>query len=284
MKLTSLCFLHQARQSLLTTCEMKIKILHLIAFFTKTAIDALNNFYFKKDFSKFDPHVGETLCQIRAYKIVMLSSKVRDKVKLIAVQSEIKRLGSFYRLTKERLAFFQMELISGNSQSQKEIASHTCLDVFLEENGLVFELSSDVFYLMQAYFLTIFKSLNNNEDTYLDHEKICKTMNIARKLSKKIVHYYQSNLAKDSSEYIFRLANELPNQNLAFPLNDLKQVDDDDRIVLPCYIATKILLENAIKHGIKILLVVQRRYEGSYDYNQVFILYEPSQYGDTFEQ
>ncbi len=113
MKLTSLCFLHQARQSLLTTCEMKIKILHLIAFFTKTAIDALNNFYFKKDFSKFDPHVGETLCQIRAYKIVMLSSKVRDKVKLIAVQSEIKRLGSFYRLTKERLAFFQMELISG---------------------------------------------------------------------------------------------------------------------------------------------------------------------------
>ncbi len=41
---------------------------------------ALEYFYFLHKVEMFDPHVGDTLCQIRAYKFSLLKKQAKEKI------------------------------------------------------------------------------------------------------------------------------------------------------------------------------------------------------------
>ncbi|CAN5218617.1 hypothetical protein BH10PSE19_BH10PSE19_02870 [soil metagenome] len=278
MRITSLCLLHQSPDALLTTYEMQVKVLHLMASLIKVTIDSLHCFYLKKDLSKFDPHVGETLCQIRAYQVLVLSKHTRNKFCLFTVRNEIKRLKKIYALAKQKIHLFQTLLHSGNSEQQKAISKHKRLDLFLNEMGLVFSLSKGTYFISQAYFLTIFKITMEDGSTGIDYDKICHAIGIPKKLAKKIVHFFQSNLAKLSTEFILNLSTGLPNHKDFIAINnDLKYSDDDERIVLPCYTATKILLSDAQKNGEPILLCVKRQDQYNNEYDSLFLLFDSSE-------
>jgi hypothetical protein len=276
MKTTSLCLLHQEPTALLTTTEMKLKVLVNLSYFIKEAVIALKTFQERK-FEKFDPHVGETSCQIRAYMMFLLQSKLRDKNYVSILKKELKKLEALHRLAMQQIVDFQLVLNQKNNRHTSNVFNHEELRAFLQAKHLVFTLSDDAKFLMQSYFLTKFKGKTLAGDSYIDHEKICQEMNISKKLSRKIVHYYQTQLAGNSTDFIFKLLTDLPEYyNLSFTLKKLNFKDDDERSVLPCYLVIKILLQHMIKQECPILIVAKRQYHEN-EHDTVCLLFEPQQ-------
>ena len=256
---TTLNLLHQSPETVLTTTEMKLKILDLLAFFIKECIDALTEFYIKKNLSKFDPHVGETSCQIRAYMFFLISSKERDEHDYVNIEEKIKKFESDYYLIQDRKKELLAALDDIHSGSRMGWLKQLRLEQFLKENRLIFNISEETLLLMQSHFLTRFKSANAYGDTCINYEKICYVMGVTRKLSKKIVRNYQIKIADHSVKFIYDLWQELPeHKDMELLFSHFKLNDDDSRPVLPCYAVMKILISHMMKSKLPILIMVKR--------------------------
>ena len=73
MSLNNLLLFPYSSKTILVDQKMKMKVLHFTDFFLEEIIAAIELFFLKKEFQKFDAHVGDTLCQIRAYKILLMA-------------------------------------------------------------------------------------------------------------------------------------------------------------------------------------------------------------------
>lgn len=282
MKTNSLCLLHQAPTTLLTTTEMKLKVLVNLSYCVRETVIALKKFQ-ERNFTQFDPHVGETSCQIRAYMMFLLQLRLNDKNYVNTLQKEIKKLEVLHRIAIQQIADFQLALNQKNNRNNTQLFNHEKLHAFLQDKNLVFTLSSEAKFLMQAYFLTKFKGKTLYGDSYIDHEKICQDMQIARKLSKKLVHHYQSQVAESSIQFIFDLLRDLPEcYELNFILKQLNYRDDDDRSVLPCYPVIKAMLQHMLKNQCSVLIVAKRQFQET-EYDHVCLLFEPSQLGNDYQ-
>lgn len=273
MNTSNITLLHQEPTALLTTYESKLKILQLFERLTSFTIDAISLFFFKNDRSKFDPHVGETLCQIRAYRVLILSTQI-DKGIIEKKQIELLKLKAIFKRIKIEIEALR-KTWNLNEKSKRLLSSSVSLHSFIQNKYLEIDLSASTLYLMKAYFLTHFKKTSCNGDTYIDHELICKDLNITRKLSKKLVRYYQLGLAQDTTPFIFGLSSNLDqqNDNVGALIKNMRRFDDDDREVLPCYLATKIILSDMRMKRNNILLIVERQQEGvTYDYISVLFV------------
>lgn len=270
MTITSLALLYQEQNSLLTTAELKVKVLKNLCFFLQELVNALKSFYLKKEIDKFDPHVGETSCQIRAYINFLLFNKTNQPDFLSKLKKEIQGLEALYKLaTKELKKLNLME------NSKKKLSSTEELKNFLNRRNLVFLLSEETLFLMQSYFLTRFKEQTINGDSYINHDKISLEMAESRKFSKKIVHYYQSKVAKFSTNFIFGLLKAIPEYTgFEIILKSLNYNDDDGRSVLPCFITMKIMLKHMLVNNCPVLIKIKRLCQKE-EYDDVHLLFEP---------
>ncbi len=75
MKISSLSLLPQSPKTQMPTHLKFTKVLMLLKFFTTHALQTFNSFYIHKNLCVFDPHVGDTACQIRAYQMILLQSE-----------------------------------------------------------------------------------------------------------------------------------------------------------------------------------------------------------------
>ena len=94
---------------------MKLKILKLLNFFIEEMMEAIDLFYIQKRYDLFDPHVGDTLCQIRAYKILLLAQmpEFLEKVKLRLTQlsqlhQKIQKIVLFLRILSKNILELSM--------------------------------------------------------------------------------------------------------------------------------------------------------------------------------
>lgn len=76
--LSILSLLPQSPETQIPTHLKFSKVLKLLRFFTSKLINALESFYIKHNVHEFDPHVGETSCQIRAYQVLVFSSSITE--------------------------------------------------------------------------------------------------------------------------------------------------------------------------------------------------------------
>lgn len=273
MKSNSLCLLHQEPNALLTTIEVKLKVLLNLNFFIRETIIALKAFL-ERDFTQFDPHVGETSCQIRAYMVFLLQAKLSERSYLSNLKNEIKKLEVVHRVAIQQIVDFQLAL---NSKNNRTLFNQEELQNFLQDRSLIFSLSDEAVFLMRSYFLTRFKSKTICGDSYINYEKICQDMQITRKLSKKLVRYYQLQLAKNSTQFIFNLLHDLPEfYDLSSILSYLNYADDNNRLVLPCYPVVKIILQHMLKNQCPVLILVERQLSES-ECDHVCLLFEPNQ-------
>lgn len=269
-KINCLHFLHQPSRALLTTIDAKLMVLGLLSFFTKETIDSLEQFYVYQHLYQFDPHVGETSCQIRAYKILLLTLTANLPFIQSQIQTKIKNLKRIHSLIVEKRAELQ------TSKNKKELSKHQELETFLTQNGLIFDFDVDDLFIMQTYFLTRFKNTTASGSTYIAYDRMSEEMKTSRKLAKKITRHHQIMLAESSTKFIRELWKELPKEdNLAFVFNYLTYTDDNERTVLPCYLVMKILLSHIFYNSIPILFVIERQYANQKDH--VCLLSVPSQ-------
>ncbi len=235
-------------QSSTTVIKNKIdkeNVLQIIAFIIDELIELLEQFYILGNYQCFDPHVGDTACQIRAIEILILSLEKHSLFFYVNRIIELKQIQSEIHKTVTNL--------SNIDQIPKK---HISILDFFKENNILFIINENEFFLFHAYLLTKYKNETNEGLTYIDHEKICTSSELSKKFSKKISRHSQQYLAEHSCDKIIEWAkfSKKP-PNFIDELNKLLLHDDDDRCVLPCFYFTDVLVSVIKKLKFPILIV-----------------------------
>lgn len=230
--------------------ELEKRILSLIALILQELIESIQDFYLKNKFTAFDPHVGESLCQIRACKLLDIYFESGVSTAVIAEQKEfVTQLQSLLSKTRNLL-----------DQNHDEVLDwDTTVASYLNKHQLNILISHDLFFLMISRFLTKFRKINELENTMIDYSKLISSWKVSKNICRRIIHQYQKHLSRYSYEYIERKASQTQVIDSEF-LRKLKQEDDDARCTLPCYLVTKVLLADLKEKNANMLFVVRNEH------------------------
>lgn len=262
MKYSILNLFFQAEESIIRDSKMRNNTVNFFQYIIKTLKNAISLFYLQENYQYFDPHVGDTACQIRACLFTELAMNDKD---WNVVLEKIKLLD----IIEKRIILFSknMEINDRNNKDTlKNFADKIGIDMLISETEKI---------IYEAYFLTIFKIETENGSSVIDFDKISRSINISRKLAKKLTRHYQLSIANYSCRKILDWSSKSSIID-PFILMNLIKKDDDDREVLPCYLYSKIIYGYALKKGINI--IIQSRVENE----DISILFTPDQGKNSF--
>ncbi|MGD9152298.1 MAG: hypothetical protein PVG30_01390 [Gammaproteobacteria bacterium] len=246
MKFSNIDLLPQHPESIIRNSIMEDKLLKLMYFFVQETIETFDSFFIKKNYAKFDPHVGETSCQIRAYKILTITKRT-SKYSSKRYQKKINQLYN----TLDKI----------DSLIKKKTKCKTkglAIQDFIKNNVCYYRLSKEELFLIQSYFLTKYKKSLGKNETYINYDNLINATNTNKKFVRKLVHDYQLKLSKASCEFVIDISNISKLPNCTQILQSLQFNDDDGRYVLPCYDFMKVLLVNLFSHEFPILFIIER--------------------------
>jgi len=263
MKFTCIDLLPQSVDTILKNIKMKKSILAAMHFLLQELIDALDCFYLKRAYHLFDPHVGETCCQIRALMFLLLDQERNPNMNFYV--DRISELKSIQVRFSNRLD----ELTQGETQHNNQLN----LVVFLKRLDCLFVITDTERFLIQSKFLTRFKYRVGDWDTYLDYDKICAEMNVKKKWAKKISRYYQICLTRDSSLSVYRWAKEVhPVPTYADLIMEMQLYDDDNRAILPCYCLNEIILMKIRQQELPVMVIHERQSDVGHSISTMFFI------------
>lgn len=250
--------LPQNNLALVRDSKMAFEILKTLYNIISLLMDCMHKFYVSKQYRHFDPHVGDTACQIRAYAFIVLSKKKDDN-----------------NVITERLHFFNVILDKLTKILRTEITcknKRLTIIEFLKNYECYFPLTWEEYFLYKSYFLTLFKK-SNSQITYICSNEIACFLKVSKKLSKKMAHKYQSHLAMMSCDFIKTIAldlniNKKNSPSIVFSIS----YDDDGRMVYPLFFSSRILFMHMQKTGCAVLVVLET-INGNNSYKD-FILFD----------
>ncbi|WP_173238696.1 hypothetical protein [Legionella antarctica] len=253
---TNLTLLPYEQNIVIKDITQKISIIELMGQLLKKLQLTLSCFE-KKELYRFDAQVGETLCQIRAYKIYCLASHstpqfletigklksdVSHGIKKLSIQAE----------------HYQNLLKSHKSQRPESVRAPITLADFFSELDCIIPLSDDALFLFISHFLCHYHLVDDdNIPMAIDFPALSSELSVSRSFAKKIGHFYQKRLSELSCDFIFQLVKELPNSHeLESILPLLHHQSDEGRMVLPCYCVTEIIVLHMIEKEANLVLLV----------------------------
>jgi len=229
---------------------MKINVLKLYSLLIDETIAAAIEFYLNHSYWKFDPHVGDTACQIRAYKIAILAKETHKAQQEWYHIEVLKQLS--YRINK------LISSLTYESEHPKKGKNQQPLKEFFTEHELIYELPKDFLFLTQSFLLTKITQNDQKDNTCTNRDLLCEIMKVSRKTAKKIMQHYQTSLAKDSVTFIKSISHPLLGRKISDRLlNELERADESNRVALPCYLVTKSLLTLSFTDDIPILIIIK---------------------------
>lgn len=229
-------------------------IAQLLTFFIQELKQSLKAFFIDREYSKFDPHVGDTACHIRAYHILHLS-RLSAKELLLNGALVSKRLKEIEALEQQFQKWIQ--ILTVQDYKNKKLK-----DIF-EPQFLGFKCSSTELFLLQAYFLTRFMCISKNVTySYLDTDRIFKETHLKKNAARLLILKFQKNVSQCSMDLFTDLLKKSSLSYLKLPQKDRSTIinyDEYNRKVMPAFVAMEIILENLLKNSMGIILSVQRR-------------------------
>jgi hypothetical protein len=277
-----LSLLPQGERTILQNQEMKIRLLRLVVFFTGEIIETIRDFYCDKNLVVFDSHVGDTLCQIRAYQTLLGCQRSKSTIEMENIKESMIKFGIIHQIAKACLEKYEQLKNNKGGRYHSLLDSQERIDAFLEKNELLFYLPQDVLFLVQGRFLTTF----SNKDDYgisvsINYQKIIADLKVANTTARKIPRRFQQEISDISCYFVIGLLRDLPHLNrfsLVLPL--LMRIDKDKRMVLPCYDSTYIILTH-LMHQRQCVLIIAHRI-GKMFQDRVVCLFVPNKDGTDF--
>ncbi len=229
------------------------KILWILEKIIEHMIEALKSFFISQKYYEFDPHVGETACQIRAYHIFELSCLIKKyKINIKNKLHSLENLKKIILVEIERLQSSESKKIKG--------LKPVSLEVFLVKQQFFVTFNSLEIYLFLCRFLSIYKIFDKYQEPIINYPLLCRNLEINKNLARKIIHQYQIKLSKISCDKILGATKKNYEFILSYKyLSQFLHLDDDGRNVLPCYLVTKVLLKCLQKKDNVILIVCKRK-------------------------
>lgn len=254
MQISSLSLLPQSPKTQMPTHLKFTKVLMLLKFFTTHALQTFNNFYIHKNLCVFDPHVGDTACQIRAYQMILLQSE-RYKCEQNMVKNKISSLKEILGRLESDFNFYKKL----DTTRQTSFDHYTTLETFIFEKNYHFELTELEMFLIQSFILTKYKTLSKENGPIINYNLLMEDLDVSKHTARCLVHKYQRDISKYSCDFIFSLSDKLPSPPISKNiLEKLKHSDDEGRTVLPCYWVMQIIVAHMKSFLPNLLFIVER--------------------------
>ncbi|MBA2657371.1 MAG: hypothetical protein H0U70_10405 [Tatlockia sp.] len=246
MEYSYLELLVQSDSSMVRDNKMRGYVIDFTAFILQTLLEVISLFYIDKKFELFDPHVGDTACQIRACFMVIFANNSDEISIYLKRLKEIKKVHTTLTEFKEK---------SKRNLSPEKNNNYTIREL-VDSIGIHFFITEEEKILFQSYFLTLYKKKVSEEAILIDFDKISHHLTLSRKLSKKLTRHYQLSLASYSCNKIAEWGSLVLNPMDLETLKLVRRLDDDEREVLPCYLFTKVIYNFALRQNISIFIMV----------------------------
>ena len=143
-----------APNTLLVTRQVKFKVLNFLDFFLEHMLETIELFCVEQRYEQFDPHVGETLCQIRGYHILWLAQQAELHSKLKQAQTILLEIKS---KVSESLNLFKQSFEKYSKTLHGQLNNHEAVQEFLVQYQLEFFVPLDLVYLVACLILTKFR-------------------------------------------------------------------------------------------------------------------------------
>jgi hypothetical protein len=235
--------LPQNNSALVRDSKMASEIFKLIYHIINLLADCLHQFYIRRNYQYFDPHVGENACQIRAYAFVILAEKKYEKDVII---NRIHFLNAILDKLKKILV----------TPINYKKSSCTIIELF-KKHECYFSVEWQECFLCKSYTLTLFRK-SNHQTTYTCSYTLAHFFKISKKSSEKIIRQYQLHLAIMSCQFVQTIAfdlnlNEKNNPSIVSSI----LYDDDGRMVYPCFFSSRIFLMHMKKTRCAVLIILE---------------------------
>lgn len=238
-------------------------IIDFALFIATELINIIDLFYLKARLDQFDPHVGDTACQIRALSIASLALKKTNN------QFIHGRL-TMFRNIQQTISNY---LLNSTLHPQHEKNNHETIIQFVERIGALFMITKDEWFLFQVHFLTEYKDNTEHNETFINYDRIGERLNVSKKWAKKLVRSYQINIAQLSCDEIKELSPSFSIQKTS--LCSIPRLDDGGRPVIPCYLSMKVIWVHLLQKQVPIL--VQITFPSSMARETTYLIFEPEQ-------
>ena len=222
--------LYQCGEAPIKDSKMRKGILRIIIFILKNQLEAMRLFYIEKAFECFDPHVGDTSCQVRALQVSDASFYLHGE----NLMRELKLIKeALVRVEEEYIMLDSMEKIRNGSISIYE---------YLHKFGVTSYLDDKNKLLAVMWILTKYKVSNDSGEIHIDIDHIIQDSKLSRKVCKKLVRHYQLIIAEASCNDIVAYAKHcgFHSEYITLLINSIQR-DDDGRSVLPCFFQMEVI-------------------------------------------
>ena len=230
-------------RSLVDSLQNETKFLRRILFLIQEAEEGISHFL-KGELSHFDPHVGDTACQIRAYYFALLWSK-REEV-FPSLERDLSQLKKY----AENL----MILMDQGARNLHRDLRPSFLDVFLEKVSLDLSMSEIGLVLINAHILSKYRWVDEEGISQkIDKLKIRREMREARTFVDDLVRHLQMELSWISIQMVLDWLKDLEllkDEDLwsqPSVMETLLYQGDDGRWALPSFGTLEIILKHARK-------------------------------------
>lgn len=257
-KYNILSLLPYSEESQLINKHQKLDDLYFIKSVTDISLMALENFI-EGNLTLFDAQVGENLCQIRAYKILYLGSKYLISNQSKALLSKEISIFKKYKNNLEEVIIEWESVIANAFSYNKNLDGREFINNFLDRHNLHLDLSEDVVFIISCFFLTHFSIRDNGIPAAINLNFISRELHISKYRSKRLTHKYQLIVCQLGCDFVIKIADDLPlEQGYSTVLSKLYQISDEDRVVLPCYIASEVVFHHAISKKKPVIFIINR--------------------------
>ena len=244
MKASHISLLYQISTSIVKDNQMKESLVNLVKFIASNYVEAMRCFYVLKEYQHFDPHVGDTACQVRALQVSMLAQKPNYGFD----RNEVERNKAILEQAINVLAQGSVKTVKNN---------FITIEDFLIQFNLSLEISKENMLLVVSYILTKYKKENGFGDHYIDVNKIKQDANISVKSCKKLIRHYQLTMARQSCIDIINYAQKFGfSSEYTRHLEQLIKNDDDGRNVMPCFLQMEVIIEVLQQMQLKVVLEI----------------------------
>ncbi|MBX3718720.1 MAG: hypothetical protein KF898_03620 [Parachlamydiales bacterium] len=249
--------------------EVKLKdglkeyLLLLVA--AEQAMEALQ----KGNLNAFDPLVGENACQIRAVKLALMASRSSFDPDTLLIK--------LARAKKKTEVLLQ----------ENSFPIGSTLKDFLEREEMKIKMHDNELFLIESFILSKIKTpkaftkelpLALHEST--DTKKLREFHNVSRFFANELVQFLRERISMKSVSFVQKLAYKFPSINAEMVSDDFS-INYRGLHCIPGYWTAQILMEQAFKNGIPIVLLANQKAQDQ-DYQvvrQTTLFFQPTEKG-----
>jgi hypothetical protein len=252
--------------SMVDSLKNEMKFFRRILFLIQEAEEGILHFL-KGDLSKFDAHVGETSCQVRAYYFALLWLR-RDEV-FPVIEKDLQMLKKYV----DQLVIL---LDQGKLDGHRFLRPSRMID-FLNNLAVTLFISEETFILTVAYFLQKYAFLDEQKISQeMDEKSVELSMLESTNFVTQFLRHLQRALAELSINFIHDLVQDFPEKQKKYLSTRLEifpsllKNDSMGRLQLPCISSFEVIIRS-LEQNMKIPVVLVLSFLGNEAFQEAFV-------------